>query len=125
MSTASVQADKVVNVRMSESEHMVEGLCASLIGHARVREFRLMEYRLLLLPARALLDGRARNRARPQGQQALFGYACYYCQHSEACTAGGELLYIPRQEIRELVAEESAYIFDFDGSSIEAPAQVG
>ena len=45
---------------------------------------------------------------------------------AEACTAGeSELLYIPRQEIRELVAEESAYIFDFDGSSIEAPAQVG
>ena len=33
--------------------------------------------------------------------------------------------YIPRKEIRELVAEESAYIFDFDGSSIEAPTQMG
>ncbi len=32
-----------------------------------------------------------------------------------------DLLCILRQEIRELVAEESAYIFDFDGSSIEAP----
>ena len=27
--------------------------------------------------------------------------------------------------IRELVAEESACIFDFDGSSIEAPTQAG
>ena len=36
-----------------------------------------------------------------------------------------DLLYIPRQEIRELVAEESAYIFEFDGSSIEAPTQMG
>ena len=26
-----------------------------------------------------------------------------------------------RQEIRELVAEEASYIFDFDGSSIEPP----
>ena len=34
-------------------------------------------------------------------------------------------LYIPRQEIRELVAEESAYIFDFDGSSIDGPTQMG
>ena len=31
----------------------------------------------------------------------------------------------PHQEIRELVAEESAYIFDFDGSSIEPPTQMG
>ena len=36
-----------------------------------------------------------------------------------------DLLYIPRQEIRELVAEESAYFFDFDGSSIEAPTKMG
>ena len=28
-----------------------------------------------------------------------------------------------RQEIRELVAEEASYIFDFDGSSIEPPNQ--
>ena len=45
---------------------------------------------------------------------------------TEACMAGEtELLYIPRQEIRELVSEEAAYIFDFDGSSIEAPDQSG
>ena len=36
-----------------------------------------------------------------------------------------DLLYLPRQEIRELVAEESAYIFEFEGRSIEAPAQPG
>ena len=35
-----------------------------------------------------------------------------------------DLLYIHRQEIRELVAEEAAYISDFDGSSIEAPTQM-
>ena len=50
----------------------------------------------------------------------------YYCRHAEACTAGeADLLYIPRQEIRELVAEESAYICDFDSSSIDAPTQAG
>ena len=55
-----------------------------------------------------------------------FGNSCYYCRHAEACTAGEtDLLYIPRQEISELVAEESACIFDFDGSSIETPAQPG
>ena len=35
------------------------------------------------------------------------------------------ICFISRQEIRELVAEESAYVFDFDGSSIEAPTQMG
>ena len=59
----------------------------------------------------------------PRSREHCFGYAYYYCRHIEACTAcETDLLYIPRQEIRELVAEESAYIFDFDGSSIEAPS---
>ena len=58
--------------------------------------------------------------------KSCFSYAFYYCRHAEACMAGEtELLYIPRQEIRELVSEEAAYIFDFDGSSIEAPNQSG
>ena len=61
-----------------------------------------------------------------RARKPCFGYACYYCRHAEACTAGEtDLLYVPRQEKRELVAEESAYIFDFDGSSIEAPTQMG
>ena len=43
-----------------------------------------------------------------------------------ACTTGvTDWLCIPHQEIRKLVAEESAYIFNFYGSSIEAPAQAG
>ena len=62
----------------------------------------------------------------PRARKPCFGYACYCCRHAEACTdSETDLLYIPRQEIRELVAEESAYIFDFDGSSIEAPAHAG
>ena len=61
----------------------------------------------------------------PRARKPCFGYACYYCRHAEACTAGEtDLLYIPARRY-ELVAEESAYIFDFDGSSIEAPTQAG
>ena len=38
-----------------------------------------------------------------------FDYACYYCRHAEACTAGEtNLLYIPREEMRELVSENAA-----------------
>ena len=62
----------------------------------------------------------------PRARKPCFGYACYYCRHAEICMDGEtDLLYIPREEIRELVAEESAYIFDFDGSSIDAPTQMG
>ena len=62
----------------------------------------------------------------PELVSLVFGYACYYCRHAEACTAGKtDLLYLPRKEIRGLVVEESAYIFDFDGSSIEARTQMG
>ena len=62
----------------------------------------------------------------PRARKPCFGHACYCCRHAKVCTAGEtELLYIPRQEIREFFAEESAYIFDFDGSSIEAPTQAG
>ena len=61
----------------------------------------------------------------PRTSKPCFGYACYYCQHANACAAGEtELLYLPRQEIRELVTEESSCIFDFDGTSIEAPSQM-
>ena len=131
MSTASVQADKVVNVRMSESEHtLLKAYCASLNRSMQdvLREFALMQIQkqhFCCRLVRSLMEehGIAQD---PRVSKPCFGYACYYCQHSEACTAGeSELLYIPRQEIRELVAEESAYIFDFDGSSIEAPAKVG
>ena len=47
-----------------------------------------------------------------------FSYSCYHFCHEEACTAGEMICFIYPQEIRKLVAEESAYIFDFDGSSI-------
>ena len=62
----------------------------------------------------------------PRVSKPCYGYACYYRSHADACMASEtDLLYVSRQEIREHVAEESAYIFEFDGSSIEAPAQPG
>ena len=62
----------------------------------------------------------------PRSRKPCFSYACYYCRHAEACTAGEtDLLFLPRQGIRELVSEDAAYIFDFDGSSIKAPTQKG
>jgi hypothetical protein len=131
MSTASVQADKVVNVRMSESEHtLLKAYCASLNRSMQdvLRDFALMQIqqqRFCCRLVRSLMDEHGIEQD-PRVGKPCFGYSCYYCRHAEACTAGKtELLYIPRQEIRELVAEESSYIFDFDGSSIEPPNQAG
>ena len=93
-----------------------------------LRDFALMQIqkqRFCCRLVRSLMDehGIAQDQ---RARKPCFGYACYYCRHAEACTAGEtNLLYIPRQEIRELVAEESAYILDFDDSSIEAPNQAG
>ena len=131
MSATSVQADKVVNVRMSESEHtLLKAYCASLNRSMQdvLRDFALMQIqkqRFCCRLVRSLMDEHGIEQD-PRVSKSCFGYACYYCRHAEACMAGEtELLYIPRQEIRELVSEEAAYIFDFDGSSIEAPDQSG
>ena len=49
--------------------------------------------------------------------------SCHYWRYVEGCTVGDDdLLFVPRQKISELVSEESAHVFDFEGSSIEAPA---
>ena len=62
----------------------------------------------------------------PRAKKPWAGYSCYYCRHAEACgDAETDLLFIPRPELREMVTEECAYILNFDGSSIEAPAQMG
>ncbi len=115
MGATSVQADKVVNVRMSESEH-------TLLKFALMQ---IQKQRFCCRLVRSLMDEHGIEQD-PRARKPCFGYACYYCRHAESCMAGEtDLLYIPRQEIRELVAEESAYIFDFDGSSIEAPTQMG
>jgi len=130
MGAASVQADKIVNVRMSESEHtLLKAYCASLNRSMQdvLRDFALMQIqkqRFCCRLVRSLMEEHGVDQD-PRVNKPCFGYACYYCRHAESCMAGEtDLLYIPRQEIRELVAEESAYIFDFDGSSIEPPTQV-
>ena len=131
MGTTSVQTDKVVNVRLSESEHtLLKAYCASLNRSMQdvLRDFALMQIqkqRFCCRLVRSLMEEHGIDQD-PRASKSCYGYACYYCSHADACMAGEtDLLYIPRQEIRELVAEESAYIFDFDGSSIEAPAQPG
>ena len=131
MGTTSVQADKVVNVRLSESEHtLLKTYCASLNRSMQdvLRDFALMQIQkqhFCCRLVRSLMEEHGIEQD-PRVSKPCYGYACYYCSHADACMAGEtDLLYVPRQEIRELVAEESAYIFEFDGSSIEAPAQPG
>ena len=116
---------------MTESEHtLLKAYCASLNRSMQdvLRDFTLMQIqkqRFCCRLVRSMMEEHGIEQDR-RVSKPCFGYACYYCRHAEDCTAGEtDLLYIPRQEIRELVAEESAYIFDFDGSSIEAPTQVG
>ena len=131
MGTASVQADKVVNVRLSESEHtLLKTYCASLNRSMQdvLRDFALMQIQkqhFCCRLVRSLMEEHGIEQD-PRVSKPCYGYACYYCRHADACMAGEtDLLYVPRQEIRALVAEESAYIFEFDGSSIEVPAQPG
>ena len=93
-----------------------------------LRDFALMQIqrqRFCCRLVRSLMDEYGIEQEH-RDRKPCFGYACFYCRHAETSMAGeSDLLYFPRQEIRELVAEESAYIFDFDGSSIEAPTQMG
>ena len=131
LGNASVQAYKVVNVRLSESEHtLLKTYCASLNQSMQdvLRDFALMQIQkqhFCCRLVRSLMEEHGIEQD-PRVSKPCYGYACYYCSHADACMAGEtDLLYVPRQEIRELVAEESAYIFEFDGSSIEAPVQPG
>ena len=131
MASTHARADKMVNVRMSSAEHtLLKAYCASLNRGMQdvLRDFALMEIQkqhFCCRLVRSLMQEHGIEQD-PRVSKPCFGYACYYCRHEQACTAGEtDLLYIPRQEIRELVTEESANIFDFDGSSIEAPTQTG
>ena len=128
---APARADKVVNVKLSPAEHaLLKAYCASLNRGMQdvLRDFALMEIQkqhFCCRLVRSLMQEHGIEQD-PRVSKTCFGYACYYCRHEKACRAREtDLLYIPRQEIRELVTEESAYIFDFDGSSIEAPTQTG
>ena len=130
MRSDAVRPGKVVNVRMTESEHtLLKAYCASLNRSMQdvLRDFTLMQIqkqRFCCRLVRSLMEEHGVEQD-PRASKPCFGYACYYCRHADACASGKtELLYIPRQEIRELVTEESSYIFDFDGSSIDAPSQV-
>ena len=124
-----VRADKVVNVRMSAAEHsLLKVYCASLNRGMQdvLRDFAFMEIQKQHFCCRLVRSLMQENGIGqdPRANKPCFGYACYYCRHQQACQAGEtDLLYIPRQEIREMVTEESSYIFDFDGSSIEAPTK--
>ena len=129
MGAASVQVDKVVNVRMSESEHaLLKAYCASLHRSMQdvLRDFALMEIQKqhnFCRIVRSLMEehGVAQD---PRAKKPCAGYSCYYCRHAEACKDGEtDLLFIPRQELREMVTEECSYILNFDGSSVEAPTQ--
>ena len=129
MGAASVQVDKVVNVRMSESEHaLLKAYCASLNRSMQdvLRDFALMEIQkqhYFCRIVRSLMEehGVAQD---PRAKKPCAGYSCFYCRHAEACKDGEtDLLFIPRQELREMVTEECSYILNFDGSSVEAPTQ--
>ena len=131
MGTASVQVDKVVNVRMSESEHtLLKAYCASLNRSMQdvLRDFALMEIQKqhnFCRIVRSLMEEHGVGQDL-RAKKPCAGYSCYYCRHSEACKDGEtDLLFIPRQELREMVTEECTYILDFDGSSIESPTQAG
>ena len=131
MGATSVQADKVVNVRMSESEHtLLKAYCASLNRSMQdvLRDFALMEIQKqhnFCRIVRSLMEEHGVDQD-PRAKKPCAGYSCYYCRHAEACKDGEtDLLFIPRQELREMVTEECSYILNFDGSSIEAPIQEG
>ena len=129
MGAASVQTDRVVNVRMTEAEHtLLKAYCASLNRSMQdvLRDFALMEIQKqhsFCRIVRSLMDEHGVDQD-PRAKKPCSGYSCYYCRHLEACKDGEtDLLFIPRRELREMVTEESAYILDFDGSSIEATSK--
>tara|TARA_B100002051_G_scaffold9796_1_gene8337 strand:- start:245 stop:694 length:450 start_codon:yes stop_codon:yes gene_type:complete len=129
MGATSVPVDKVVNVRMSESEHiLLKAYCASLNRSMQdvLRDFAMMEIQKqhnFCRIVRSLMEEHGVGQD-PRAKKPCAGYSCYYCRHAKACKEGEtDLLFIPRQELREMVTEECTYILDFDGSSIEAPTK--
>ena len=62
----------------------------------------------------------------PRANKPCAGYSCYYCCRAEPCKVGEtDLLFIPRQELREMDTEVCTYILNFDSSSFEAPTNAG
>ena len=116
---------------MSESEHtLLKAYCASLNRSMQdvLRDFALMEIQKqhnFCRIVRSLMEEHGVDQD-PRAKKPCAGYSCYYCRHAEACKGGEtDLLFIPRQELREMVTEECSYILNFDGSSIEAPHKAG
>ena len=93
MGTASVQADKVVNVRLSESEHiLLKTYCASLNRSMQdvLRDFALMQIQkqhFCCRLVRSLMEEHGIEQD-PRVSKPCYGYACYYCGHADACMAG-------------------------------------
>ena len=92
MGTASLQADKVVNVRLSESEHtLLKTYCASLNRSMQdvLRDFALMQIQkqhFCCRLVRSLMEEHGIEQD-PRVSKPCYGYACYYCSHAEACMA--------------------------------------
>ena len=108
----------------------MKAYCASLNRSMQdvLRDFALMEIQKqhnFCRIVRSLMEEHGVGQD-PRAKKPCAGYSCYYCRHAEACEDGEtDLLFIPRQELREMVTEECTYILDFDGSSIEAPTKAG
>ena len=83
MGTASVQADKVLNVRMSESEHtLLKAYCAllNLSMQDVPHDFaftQLQKQRFCCRLVRSLMDEYGVEQD-PRARKPCFGYACYY-----------------------------------------------
>ena len=81
MGATSVQADKVVNVRMSESEHtLLKAYCASLNRSMQdvLRDFALMQIqkqRFCCRLVRSLMDAHGIDQD-PRARKPCFSYAC-------------------------------------------------
>ena len=116
--------DKIVNVKLSDEEHTVlKAFAASMDSPMQdlLREMAMVQIHKQYFCCRNVRYWLYRYNLEldPRHHKACYGYACFYCQHAEACKAGEtEKLYIPEEGIREMVTEEAMFIFDFDGTSL-------
>ncbi len=115
---------KFVNVKLSEAEHTVlKAFCASVDSPMQevLREMAMVQIHKQHFCCRNVRHWLKRHKLEldPRHNKGCYGYACYFCQHTEACKAGEtEKLYIPDPDIAEMVTDEAKYIFEFDGSSL-------
>ena len=118
-------AAKFVNVKLTEAEHTVlKAFAASVDSPMQdvLRDMAFVQIYKQHFCCRSVRHWLKRHNLSldPRHTKACYGYACYYCSHAEACKAGEtDLLYIPQEDIIEMVTDEARYIFSFDGSSLE------